>query len=426
MAKVKRGHELAAGIFVALSLAAVFVVLMLVSDFSGFFESKQTYKVIFTVDQNIEGLKSGAAVKLGGFRVGNVTNVRPEALRGPNGDQWRMLVEISIPKKYVLHKDGLVIELARPLVGSDATLNIADIGTGELRKPEDTIEGQIASAPFLTDALRKLGIDENEAEVISKLVADLGKSGERIRMLLEQKGEVGQIISNINAASDKLTQFMGNADATAASIRGMVAKDGVVMQIAQKIDKAAQNAVDILEENRQNIKDMIANTAKTTEGTAEIQRKLRDALGPLLTKVDNALATANEALAGFRNLAAAAEEMVKRNQVPVGAMVDDYRIMAGNLKATSAEIRANPWRLLYQPTDNDKRKAVLNDAARNFATGAGQVHNASQILSAAVTAGGDKSLSDAPEVKAALKVLRNSIANFRKVEHFLLKETAEK
>ena len=431
MAKTKRTHELAAGIFVLLALATVFVVLILVSDLGGFFESKRSYRVIFTVDQNIEGLQSGAAVKLGGYKIGNVTSVRPEPLGGTDGKQWQLLVEIDIPRKYVLHKKDLAVELVRPLLGVDATLNIANVGTGEPVAEDETITGMIASAPFLADAAKHLGFGENEREAVRQavahlknLIASLERSGVEIETLLTEGGDIRHIIGRVKLASEKFPDIVENANATLTSIRGMFGEDGQVMKIAAKLETFATEAVDILKKNRKAIDAVIANAERFTGESADGVAELRKQLQPILAKVDTALTTANDALKGFQDLSATAESLMKRNEVPIGAMIDDYRIMAGNLKATSAEIRANPWRLLYQPTEADKKKAVLNDAARNFAAGAGQVKGAAQVLAEALAAAKDESLTDDPAVRAAMTTLNDSIANFRKVERFLLKETA--
>ena len=156
-----------------LALAAVFVVLILVSDLGGFFESKRSYRIIFTVDQNIEGLQNGAAVKLGGYKIGNVTRVWPEPLGGSDGKQWQLLVEINIPKKYVLHADYLAVELDRPLLGVDATLNIGNVGTGEPVAADETITGSIASATFLAASVKHCGLGVTDSKAEKRAVAHL-------------------------------------------------------------------------------------------------------------------------------------------------------------------------------------------------------------------------------------------------------------
>lgn len=431
MAKQKRRNELAAGIFVLLALAGVFAILFMVADFASLFEHRVEYQVAFGVDQNIEGLTAGSAVKLGGYKIGNVTAVRPER-RDQQGDPgWRMMVTIRIPAKYALAAEGLRIELVRPVVGTDATLNIADVGSGPAVAPGQTVPGGIASAPFLADAAKHLGFGDNEREAVQQavlhvrnLVANLERSSEQIELMIQEGGQIRHIIGNVDAASDTLTGIMTHADAAVLSVRDMLAEDGIILRIAARLDDAAREAVDILRENRRNIQAMIDSAAAAGADAAEMTAQLKQQLTPLLAKVDAALSRADDALAGLGELTATANDLVRRNQVPINAMVDDYRAMAGHLKAASAEIRANPWRLLYQPTDKDKRQATLSEAARSFAVGAGQLNNAAEILTRLVAEHPDGDLAQSDQIQQALDVLAHSTANYRKVEHFLLEETA--
>jgi ABC-type transporter Mla subunit MlaD len=450
MAKIKRRHELMAGIFVVLALAAIFVMLILISDFGSMFRSMRRYTVTFTVCQSVEGLSGGAPVKLGGYKIGNVIHVRPqraaesrpkddppEASAAAEGQSacprpWRMVVTFQIPEEYELATDARV-ELVRPLLGTDAVLNITDVGAERKATEADQIVGRIASAPFLSDAVEQLGFGDDERLAVQKIVAlvhslaeSLAAGGQSIEDLLRDGGEVYQLVTNARKASEQLGPILDNVEQASVSVRSMLGAQGVVQRIAGRVDKAAEIAVAILEENRDDIKKTMTHIAKATEGARATQEKIARALDPMLQKVDTGLTNANQALANFRDLAAQANQMIARNRVPIDAMVDDMRATAGNLVATTAEVRANPWRLLYQPTEKDKQRAELHDAARSFAVGAGEVNNAVRKLAAVTASSGGRPLAESPEVRRALEELRISLANFRKVEHFLMAETIKR
>ncbi len=70
----KRSVEIGVGIFVALALAAIFILAMKVSHLGNLFDNKG-YTVIADFS-NIGGLKIKSPVKMAGVRIGRVTNIQ--------------------------------------------------------------------------------------------------------------------------------------------------------------------------------------------------------------------------------------------------------------------------------------------------------------------------------------------------------------
>src|SRR5258705_10913611 len=83
--------EMRVGIFVLAGLVVAGIVVFLIGEEKRLFESKLVYHTSFI---DVQGLKSGAPVRLGGVDIGNVGKVRPSDDAGDN----KLYLDINIPK----------------------------------------------------------------------------------------------------------------------------------------------------------------------------------------------------------------------------------------------------------------------------------------------------------------------------------------
>lgn len=90
--RTSRTQEIWVGVFVALGLAAIFMMALKVSNFSSFSQS-ETYQVELYFD-NIGGLKVRSPVTMSGVKVGKVSAITYDP------EQYRALVTLDIDGKY--------------------------------------------------------------------------------------------------------------------------------------------------------------------------------------------------------------------------------------------------------------------------------------------------------------------------------------
>ena len=88
----KRALEIAVGIFVALGIAALFMLAMKVSNLSAF-DAEAGYKLTANFE-NIGGLKVRSPIRIGGVRIGRVIAI------DYNSDNYEAVVTMSIDKRY--------------------------------------------------------------------------------------------------------------------------------------------------------------------------------------------------------------------------------------------------------------------------------------------------------------------------------------
>ena len=101
--------DLWVGIFVAMGIAALFVLALKVGNM-GTFSAGETYS-IGAFFENVGGLKSRAPVKSAGVVVGRVADVRFD------NDRYEALVTLDIDKRFKFPKDTIATILTSGLLG---------------------------------------------------------------------------------------------------------------------------------------------------------------------------------------------------------------------------------------------------------------------------------------------------------------------
>jgi len=119
----------------------------------------------------------------------------------------------------------------------------------------------------------------------------------------------------------------------------------------------------------------------------------------------------------FAELSKRARGIVDRASVAMDQTMNNVTLTSANLRGASAEIRRNPWRLLYQPSDRELRSANILAAAREFAVGAQQLEMAATRLRTA-----DQEILTEEEINALRQELHQSMENFNRAQQELFRE----
>ena len=336
----KDRNELRAGIFiVATILVAVTVVIWINGGGVG---PSQTRTARFKLADDLGGLRLGDDVRLGGYKVGIVRDIRPASLDTPDAC---VLVTFDIPASYTLHRDAIV-GVQSGLTGL-ANLNIESTGS--------------TSAPALGDGEVLVGKPDNK----TALLAALGRSAPRLE--------------------DTITQI--NTKTVPSLNRFIDSTDGKVTSVADSAKKTIDQMGDLVGDTKTDIRGTIKNLHTATDTISQKLPAVADQVKSVLAKIDTSLTNAQSALLDIQKTAANAKDLttslrsvIVDNRGKLDGMVASIKTTSDNLKEASIEIRHSPWRLLYKPTPDEAANLNLYDSAREFAAGAGSLSDAATAL----------------------------------------------
>jgi len=157
-----------------------------------------------------------------------------------------------------------------------------------------------------------------------------------------------------------------------------------------------------------------------TEISTPLAEELRpDVEGTLLAKLHKSLESAREAMSNLDQMTAAGRDMLVLNREKVNLIVRNFQETSQHLKATSKELRRNPWRLLYKPDKPEREYQNLLDTARAFADAASYLDTASARLAALSEARPAGLPANDPQLLDIQKELRKAFEKFSAVEESL-------
>lgn len=368
----KKHDEVKAGAFVLLAVAALLGVVIWLGASSLF--QKVHARATFVSDASLGplGLKVGFPIKLGDVEIGKVTDIRYDS----NTNQMVYEAEIYSPGCEV-HADG---------------------------------KARVSAGLF------------GQAFVIITSLGSAGSPAADPAHAITLGGGLDSAMVNIRKITDKVLGELdaNNRDSVLASVKTMIAE---LQGTVARVDKAMASLTPELDPKADgtmaaNLKTTLANLASTT---GRIDTYTKDDLGKILAGVRQ---VSDTVLKASNDLSVALEDMrrlVSGNADNVDQMVDNLVAVSENLKATSTEVRRNPWRLLYQPDGKQLETANIYDAARAFDSGASQLNLAVNKLRAVQSMG-----SNNPELAKTAEHVRKQLLecfeSFRKAEDALWKE----
>ena len=378
MATNKRS-EMIAGLFVTACLAlALAVVLWLgASNLLG----RPAGRAVFYAEESAGslGLKVGNFVQINDHVVGRIADIRGR----PDLGRTLYLVELN-DSTLTVHADGKAV-VAAGLVG-DRQLVITSRGSS----------GQ----PIADEAhpvMVRGGFDQ--------AVADIAFAAGTLK-------EVSQVMAR------ELSPDL--ADSLLVKTRSVIAS----------LDTAAADIVKITgnvrpEMDAANPDSMLANFKRTAAAAASAAERIdvyaRDDLADILAKLREANTEILKISKDLSAVSHTAREVVTLNRHNIDEMIDNFTHVSSNLRAASADIRRNPWRLLYKPKPGELHSQNIADAARSFTEGAEQLDQAIAKLHALP----EDVRSDDPQLAVIRQQIQETFSNFSTAEQALWKEMAK-
>ena len=376
-------NALKAGLFIVVAVALIAVVWVLIKGLGTFTEDQQENTVAFTLKDDIGGLKSGGEVRVGGYKVGVVTDIKLHRAADKPDEEPMVYVEIKVPQKVDVRKDAVV--LVQSTVTGQAWVNFTKLGSGAKLKPGELIDGTT--------------------------------------------GGISALISEISDLTPQIKKTLADASQTIAELKKVGATVNAKLgPLADTAEGALAQARDAIQENRPDVKEALASAKDVLNTGREKLPKLIDDADNLfkqakqaVAKADKALDVAQEALADAKDVTGTARSLVVENKGRIQHVIDGLKETSDNLQAASASIRHSPWRLLYKPSNAEQGNLDLFDTARQFADGAGSLNDTATALRDAM----NDPAADKAKIRRLLDKLDNQFGQFKQVESALFEKVKE-
>ncbi|MCS7034017.1 MAG: MlaD family protein [Phycisphaerae bacterium] len=352
----KERNAVYAGIFMLASAALIIAVIIGIKGLGALALPHNQYTAVFSLSDNVGGLRVGDDVRVGGVKLGTVRSI--EYVPARQGAEPSIRVRFRLPRYVALTSDARVV--VETGVTGTSNLNIDNIRPGGAALPDNAeIRGQQGGLTALLAALSDAGPN------VSGLIGDLR----------------GQTVPKVNAAVD---EYKALASELRAKVEPVYRKYD---QLTDRGSEALSEVRDVFGESKGDFRTTIANlSAATTD--------LRQKLGPILEKVDGGLEKAQTALTSLnatledvkkvgdntRDITANVRAIVNNNRGRIESMLASLKATSDNLKGATSELRRAPWRILWKPSSVDQANQSLFDSARQFADGASNLNDAAKAL----------------------------------------------
>ena len=370
------GRNAIVGAFFVSAVALAVIVTVILSDLGSMLEAKTRYVVRFELSDNAGLLAEGAEVRVGGLRVGSVSDIvlAPES----EGDGVDVIIEVD--DDLVLHDDA-VVRLEIPLLGTGTVVNFISTGAG--RKIDEG--GRLTGLPS-PGLLAQTGLSEDDLDNIQRSIASLADTSDRIDRIL------GDVEPKVGDAVDGLSLTIDDARAIASDLRERLPRVGDEVEnvltdvrgsvetwtsLAERLDERTVELAAVIESVRSTIDENRPNIDRVLADLAEITERTNDEILPrAIETVENARVTSADAA----EVAADARALLEAESPGLRRSLANLRLASDQAKLTMLEVRRSPWRLLQRPTTRELEGELIYDATRAFAQAASDLRNARESL----------------------------------------------
>ena len=329
--------ELKIGVMAVAALALTAMIVVAVGGASGFAWERYSLKTSF---ENVQGLKSGAIVRVAGVEVGKVTDVRL------SGTGVEVLLSIKKENQPRVTTDSRASIGSMSLLG-EPLIDVSPSSTGTPLKEGDTIKS-VPPAPLMSDVTASANASITEATALLKDIR-------------EGKGTVGKLFTDEQLYRD-LNAFIDSANAVTASINkgkgtlGRFTNDPAVYNqlqaslanlndITRRINAGEGSLGQLLKDDKlaKSMSGTAANFEQisgrltrgdNTAGKLLTEKELYDKLNSTMTRLDDLTKNLNsgEGTAG---------QLLHNKE-----MYDNMNSAANELKGLIADIRKDPKKYL--------------------------------------------------------------------------------
>jgi len=365
MAHREQSNAIRAGLFVTVSVMLALIIIVMLSGIREQLKPSNSYIVRFDLAVGAQGLSEGSEVRVGGQKVGQVSDVRFTS-EGDDDMPTAVDVKVRISRRLTMH-EGARAQLEVPLLGSISVLNFPSLGDPEAPVIESggVIRGHLAAPAFLASA----GYGAEQSNQLQNVLR--GMEGLVTRVNDGILPDVESVLGDVSSRSGRWLDDIDHATSDARELVSMMRS--------------------IVEENRASINSIIASSESASASIDEIAARAKDELvDAALAMLDDGRRTAQEA----RALVEDADSLFRQETPNIRMSMANLRLTADQFKLASMEIRRAPWRLLYRPDTKELEYELLYDSARAYADAVSNLRGASESLEALSASDGSRQAMD--------------------------------
>jgi len=341
--------ETKVGAFVLAGLIVAGIVIFMIGQEKRLFDSKVTFHTSFS---DVQGLKAGAPVRLGGVDIGTVARVA----HGDDAADNRLYVELHVVKREAVRvRQDTIAEVSNKGLLGDKMIELSSGSpTSAALPPDAAIRGQ--DPTDFGNLFAQVGTMTKHAdqilsnlEITSKALADtqlhdeVRESIHAVTVLLKQaadgRGYVHRLLTD-PAEADRLSHLLTTVDRTASALDGTL---GEAHKTMARINTGPGLVHEVLYGEKSS--DAVANFGSAAGELAMTLRGIRDG---------NGLA---------HGIIYGGDESSQQVTQNLGAATADMRDIIAGLKAGKGTLGA----LLVDPSIYEDMKSVLGNVQRNDA-----------------------------------------------------------
>lgn len=276
-------EEVKAGIIIVSAIAILSVFIVLIGG-GQFFQKYDNYYVKV---MNAAGLETGAQVKLGGVRIGRITDIRPPLKPGEP-----VTVEIGLKKGAVLYEGTKALITQVGFVGDIYLLLSVNNTTSKIIKPGDVIPSEelmqmdilMAKINVLSTSVEKLVNDvdrlfnEKNVKGIEALIGNTNSA------IVSSTSSIDKVASSLKVSTDKLERVLNEVEDLVKGNKGDVSqllkkaredieKAGDMIKSIEKTSKSVDRAVD---HQSKNLDHLVNSMTRTTEELQDLLQEIKN------------------------------------------------------------------------------------------------------------------------------------------------------
>ncbi|MBX3379878.1 MAG: MCE family protein [Phycisphaeraceae bacterium] len=387
-------YSILAGVFLLGSVALAIAVAFSLTSVLDWLTPANKFTVRFKMTEGAPGIKPDSQVTLGGQKVGTVTTV------GFDETTTHVLVGVRVSAAYPIFPNA-VLGLERPLLGSQSWINISSVGSGDTK----LASGGIIDGKPAGGMLAQFGLSQDDVRKLLDLTQDTISD---INQLVEaNRSKIDGIFDNVETITKSTREhwpkWVDQFDVTFANVSDFSKQLGPMAgNFNGKVDefgKLLGNVNTVIDENRSNIQ-------QTTSDAAAIAANVR-----------------NKTIPSVDNIVQSVEAWCATELPELRRSVGNLRLATEQAKRAIVEIRAQPWRLFFQPSKKELETDVLFWAANAYADAVSDLRAASEGMQQTLALANAAKPGTGPSealLQAQFKLLQDSMEIYKKAEQDLL------
>ena len=389
-------NNVLAGTFVVIGVILFTAAIIALSDLAERLTPTNEYTVWFDLERGAAGLSPGSTVTLGGQPIGWVTDITLE-----NNDEGQMAVRVRFKaRRDVQMYENASPQIVTPLIGNIGTLNLPSAGdpatiaafhgAGPQLEDGESLVGGLAPPSFLAQA----GVGEPEIRSVRSIIANVERASERIDRIL------AQVDDNLPEVIDDVRSTTTDARATAARAREIADDaretwDGwrdrltdilergqhIAQDITDGVEDFRTRATGFLTAAREAIDDNRPRIDEFMENARQFSQRVNE---ELYQDIAQAVANGRESVEEFRRVGQRLNESLDDSIPNIERLLANSRLASDQLKLTLADVRAAPWRVLYQPGRKELESELIYGSVRSYVEAVSDLRAASASIEAAL------------------------------------------